>query len=207
MCGEQSPLAALVEGEVPQLAELRLHESTVWHWNRPVFDPASGGHLRIELRTLPAGPSIVDMLANSAWLLGLAAGLQPMLDELLPALPFDLARHNFYTAARDGLAARLVWPLGRSPAPRELSVIELARRGVESTEAEHWLAVMDERMAVGCNGASWQLAALARLETRMSRSAALRALLELYIEHQVSGRSVAEWECPNDYFHSGPQAL
>lgn len=203
-----SPTEELAAGRIPELSELRLHEGTVWHWNRPVFDPADGGHLRIELRTLPAGPSVADMMANAAWLLGLAAGLQPRINELLPALPFELARHNFYRAARDGLDAGLVWPGGRAPAPREVPLLKLAQRlrplvveglerlGVPEAEAGRWLAVMDQRLEAGRNGASWQLEALARLERRMSRASALRALLELYLEHQAGGEPVAAWSLP-----------
>ena len=56
----------------PPLDELRLHQSTVWRWNRAIYDPASGGHLRIEMRALPAGPTVTDMLANAAFLIGLS---------------------------------------------------------------------------------------------------------------------------------------
>jgi hypothetical protein len=54
---------------VPALEELRLHQGTVWRWNRAIYDPAEGGHLRIEMRALPAGPTVIDMLANAAFLL------------------------------------------------------------------------------------------------------------------------------------------
>ena len=73
--GDQDPLAAGELGQAPPLAELRLHQGTVWRWNRPVYDPASGGHLRIEMRALPAGPTVVDMLANAAFLIGLSRWL------------------------------------------------------------------------------------------------------------------------------------
>ena len=59
------------EGGTPGLNELRLHQGTVWRWNRAIYDPASGGHLRIEMRALPAGPTVTDMLANAAFLIGL----------------------------------------------------------------------------------------------------------------------------------------
>ena len=83
----------------PTLAELRLHQGTVWLWNRPVYDNLGGGHLRIEMRALPAGPTAVDMVANAAFLIGLAEGLRPHINELLPGLPFPRAEYNFYRAA------------------------------------------------------------------------------------------------------------
>lgn len=208
VCGNENPLAVIAADGMPVLEELRLHEGTVWHWNRPVFDPAAGGHLRIEMRTLPAGPSVQDMLANTAWLLGLAAGLMPRINEILPAIPFELARHNFYVAAQLGIEAALVWPTGRSPAPRELPVTRLAksvrplveeglaRLGVSGRERENWLHVMDARIEAATNGAHWQLQALHRYQKRCSRDAALQAMLELYIEHQSSKCPVAEWALP-----------
>ncbi|MFU8857582.1 MAG: glutamate--cysteine ligase, partial [Deferrisomatales bacterium] len=63
---DEAPVASASAGRVPELAELRLHTGTVWLWNRPVYDPADGGHLRVELRALPAGPTAVDMVANAA---------------------------------------------------------------------------------------------------------------------------------------------
>ena len=57
--GPESPLDAVARGEVPKLDELRLHNGTIWSWNRPVYDPSAGGHLRIEFRALPAGPTVI----------------------------------------------------------------------------------------------------------------------------------------------------
>ena len=71
VCGPEDPLAVVRAGGVPSLAELRLHQGTIWRWNRAVYDGSGGGHVRIELRALPAGPTVTDMLANAAFLLGL----------------------------------------------------------------------------------------------------------------------------------------
>jgi hypothetical protein len=147
VCGEENPLLALATGRVPSLAELRLHCGTVWSWNRPVYDPTGGGHLRIELRSLPAGPTVVDMAANAAFLLGLVLGLAPEIERLLSCFTFTHARRNFYEAARRGLAATMLWP--RTPGHRAepLSARELVERllpvaaaglrshGVQSDEA------------------------------------------------------------------------
>jgi hypothetical protein len=72
---DQDPREAGNKEQAPPLAELRLHQGTVWRWNRAIYDPASGGHLRIELRALPAGPTVTDMLANAAFLVGLSRWL------------------------------------------------------------------------------------------------------------------------------------
>src|SRR5262249_5113520 len=94
----------------PGLDELRLHQGTVWRWNRAVYDPAAGGHLRIEMRALPAGPTVTDMLANAAFLIGLTLWLAAQDERWTYALPFERAGHGFYRAAQHGLAAELSWP-------------------------------------------------------------------------------------------------
>jgi len=84
--GDHDPFAGGAEAQAPPLAELRLHQGTVWRWNRAIYDPASGGHLRIEMRALPAGPTVTDMLANAAFLVGLSLwpGLVVLLGLLTP---------------------------------------------------------------------------------------------------------------------------
>ena len=95
------------------LDELRLHQGTVWRWNRAIYDPAAGGHLRIEMRALPAGPTMTDMLANAAFLIGLTLWLAGLDQRWTYALPFERADHGFYRAAQYGLDAELSWPTGR----------------------------------------------------------------------------------------------
>ena len=108
---------------VPPLDELRLHQGTVWRWNRAIYDPAAGGHLRIEMRALPAGPTVTDMLANAAFLIGLTLWLAGRDERWTYAVPFERADHGFYRAAQHGLAAELSWPdgwaagCGRFPPP------------------------------------------------------------------------------------------
>jgi hypothetical protein len=161
--------------------------------------------VRIEMRALPAGPTVVDMLANGALLLGLTLGLSRDVDALLPGLPFDSARDNFLRSAREGLDAVLLWPERREPSPRPVPAVELVRRllpvarsglveaGVDSREADSLLSVIEARLAASCTGARWQRKMLARLEEHMPRADAWGALLERYMTHAASGRPVHEW--------------
>ena len=168
LVGSEDP-AAYVRGRgVPALEELRLHHGTVWRWNRAVFDPSAGGHLRIELRALPAGPSVVDMAANAAFLVGLTLGLAPDARRLVTALTFGQARRNFYEAARLGLDAELLWPAHAPPSPRPvraatlvLELLPVAREallasGVDAAEVDTLLDVIAVRVARGRTGARWQ---------------------------------------------------
>ena len=190
----------------PALDELRLHQSTVWLWNRPVYDDAGGGHLRIEMRSMPAGPSAVDMVAGAALMLGLARALRDDMDRLVAALPFNLAEYNFYRAAQHGLDARLVWPglrqQGLSDYPLAEILTELLPRaddglrsmGVSQAERDRYLGVIDARLAAGLNGAGWQRRCLhRRMDEGQGKVSALGLMLESYIEHSAGNLPVAEW--------------
>ena len=206
ICAARSPAQELASGEVPSLSELRLHQSTVWLWNRPIYDDAEGGHLRIEMRALPAGPTAVDMVANSAFLIGLAEGIRPRINELLPGLPFSKAEYNFYRAAQHGLDAKLLWPDARQSGYREQPVTQIidqllpvAREGLDvigisAAESERYLGVIRQRLQRRQTGAVWQRKMLAALKQDMPREAALRELLEIFMGHSEANIPVAEWQ-------------
>jgi hypothetical protein len=202
---DERPLERLGGGQVPALEELRLHQSTVWTWNRVIYDPGYGGHLRIEMRALPAGPTVIDLLANAAFLLGLTLALAPDAAAWTRRLPFQQAHHNFYRAAQLGLGAELAWPLGPGWRVRTLPAAELAglllptaRRGLQQAgvagdEAERLLAVIEARAGSGQTGSDWQRRTLAALQPRLGRDRALAAMLERYLELQAAGRPVHTW--------------
>lgn len=205
---EDNPQAGGSEAAA-ELAELRLHQGTVWLWNRPIYDDADGGHLRIELRALPAGPTAIDMVAGAALMLGLARGLRDRMDELLPALPFSLAEYNFYRAAQHGLAARLVWPSARQHGLRDASVTEILAEmlpvaddglralGVAQAERDRYLGVIDRRLSAGRTGASWQRDTVQRLlAAGVHKNAVQARMLDRYRELSHSNTPVAEW--PSD---------
>lgn len=206
ICADEDALAVATSGSVPRLDELRLHHGTVWSWNRPVYDPTGDGHLRIELRALPAGPSVEDMLANAAFFVGGILALGPDVAELLPGFPFALAERNFYRAAQYGLHAELAWPMSSGAAPASLRAADLllaliprARAGllaagVAKDEVQHYLGVFEARVRSGITGAVWQCKTLEAMEERgISREHALRTMLERYIVGVESGLPVHSW--------------
>jgi gamma-glutamyl:cysteine ligase YbdK (ATP-grasp superfamily) len=204
-CGAEDALAVVRAGGVPRLEELRLHNGTVWRWNRAIYDPGAGGHLRIELRALPSGPTLADMLANAAFLLGLTLALREETAWMLPAFPFEYAHRNFYRAAQRGLDATLLWPTRDAPSPQAVPAAELVARllprahaglvkaGVDDAEAGRLLAVVAARAESGRTGARWQRRALARLERGAARDEALAALVARYRAEAATGRPVHEW--------------
>jgi hypothetical protein len=203
--GDPGPPADGAGWHPPSLAELRLHQSTVWRWNRAVYDPAYGGHLRIEMRALSAGPTVIDMLANAAFLIGLTLWLAAQDQQWTYALPFERADHGFYRAAQHGLSAQLSWPSGHRDQIRTLPAAELvaelvpaARQGlrqadVAAAEADSLLDVIAARASSGQTGAAWQRAALAAAEQGRGREQALAAMLACYLQCADTGRPVHTW--------------
>jgi hypothetical protein len=206
--GLEQPLECLAAGRIPGLDELRLHQSTVWRWNRAIYDPVGGGHLRIEMRALPAGPTVVDMLANAAFLVGLTLAVAPHMGTFVRGIAFRQAQQNFYRAARLGLRSALAWPLGGGGQVRMLPAVELVQRllpmarrgllgaGVAAEEAEVLLGVVQGRAACGQTGAVWQRRVLAAMEPRMGRDRGLAAMLERYLELQATGAPIHTWPVP-----------
>ena len=206
--GDHDPSDGGDQWRAPPLEELRLHQGTVWRWNRAIYDPASGGHLRIEMRALPAGPTVVDMLANAALLVGLSLWLAGQDRPWTYTLSFERAEHSFYRAAQHGLAAELSWPFGDDgrlttlPAaelvPQLLPVARdgLVHAGVAAVEADRLLGVIAARVAAGQTGAVWQRRMLAALEPGLGRECALAAMLERYLECAASDQPVHTWRLP-----------
>jgi len=191
--------------QAPPLDELRLHQGTVWRWNRAIYDPASGGHLRIEMRALPAGPTMMDMLANAAFLIGLSLSLASQDQHWTYTLPFERADHGFHRAAQHGLSARLSWPAGPRDQMRTLPAAKLVaelmpvarqglrQAGVAAAEADGLLDVIAARAASGQTGAAWQRATMAAAERRHDRQRALAVMLDCYLHCADTGLPVHTW--------------
>lgn len=203
--GEGDPVAIARGGGVPALRELRLHHGTVWRWNRAVYDHAGGGHLRIEMRALPAGPTIRDMIANAALAIGLTLALANDADAWVTRITFGQARRNFYEAARYGLDAELLWPAEYAPSPCACSPIELADRvlplaraglvsaGVDRAEADALLEIVRARVGRRRTGATWQRKLYEALSADMPREMAAREMLRRYRELSDCANSIADW--------------
>jgi hypothetical protein len=175
---------------------VRLQNGTIWRWVRPIvgFDPDGTAHVRIEQRVLPAGPSVVDMMANAALYFGAVDMIARELDNAERALPFALARANFYEAARRGLDAEIHWLGGSGKRPIRdvltelvpLAAAGLAAQGADEDLIDHYLDIISCRLGSGRNGAEWQLA-------HFKRHGDLHKLTAAYVENQRTGRPVHEW--------------
>jgi hypothetical protein len=204
---DEDPVAELAAGRIPQLPELRLHNGTVYRWNRPVYDVVEEDgvgrpHVRLENRVLPAGPTVVDMLANSAFYYGMLRSLSEEGQPLWTRMSFAAARTNFLTAAQHGMDARLHWPgLGEVSAPElvlrtllPMAHEGLRRWGVDAVVRDRFLGVIEGRAKTGRNGARWQVSTVRALQDGgMTRQAALAEMLRRYCEHMHANQPVHTW--------------
>jgi hypothetical protein len=204
VCEAEDPLETLERGDVPRLGELRLHNGTIYRWNRPIYDVVRDQpHLRVENRVLPAGPTVVDIMANAAFYYGLLRMLAEDDRPVWSQMSFSAAEENFHTGAREGIDARVYWPgLGEVPAA-ELVVRRLLplahegldRWGVASEDADRLLGIIERRCVLLRNGASWQSQVFHRLyeERAMDREDALREMTRRYREQMHSNQPVHDW--------------
>ncbi len=202
---DEDPVAELAAGRAPRLSELRLHNGTVYRWNRPVYDVVNGRpHLRVENRVLPAGPTVVDMLANSAFYFGMLRTMSQEDRPLWTKMSFAAAQANFLKAARDGINARLYWPGLGEVTTKELVLRQLLpmadeglrRWGVDAAVRDRFLGVIEGRAKTGRNGAAWQVSTVQSLQQRdgMPRPAALAEMLRRYCQHMHANEPVHTWD-------------
>ena len=200
---DEDPVAELAAGRAPRLPELRLHNGTIYRWNRPVYDVVDGRpHLRVENRVLPAGPTVVDMLANAAFYYGALRALSEEDRPLWTQMSFAAAKENFFNAARHGMAARLYWPGMGTVTTDELvlrQLLPLADEGlrrweVSTTVRDRYLGVIEGRAKAGLNGAAWQVQTVTALQDRLTRPRALAEMLRRYTERMHSNEPVHTWE-------------
>jgi len=178
------------------LSHTRLHNGTIWRWNRPLigFGDDDKPHLRIEHRVVAAGPSIVDSIANAALFFGMMQGMHSLKSPPESILPFACAKRNFYKAAKLGLDANIEWfseevemkkLLSESLVP--LAEEGLSELGIDKSDIEFYINIIKERLRTGRNGAAWQRAYVAGRKCTMSN------LYTAYLKHQKSGKPVHEW--------------
>ncbi|BEL10588.1 glutamate-cysteine ligase family protein [Actinoplanes sichuanensis] len=199
----EDPVAVRDSGKIPQLYELRLHNGTVYRWNRPVYDvSAERPHLRVENRVLPSGPTAADVVANAALYFGLVRKLASDDPPIWSSLGFAAAEANFRAGARDGISACLTWPgVGEVPVTTLVREVLLPQAhagldllGVCPTQRDRLLGIIEGRCRTGRNGASWQAAAVRAAEDRgLTRAAALREMTQRYLDHQRTNDPVHMW--------------
>ena len=202
----ENPLSVLARGEIPELMALRMHNGTIWPWNRACYGVTNGvAHLRIENRVLPAGPTIRDEIANAAFFSGLMLSLPNEYGEIASVMSFDDAKANFFAAARHGLNAQFNWIHGKTYAASTLildHLLPLAHQGlqsaeVDSTDIDRYLGVIEERVRSGRTGAQWALKSL-QATSDQPQEVRTRLITKEMLKRQQQGEPVHLWPVLED---------
>lgn len=193
-------LPTLFDEPAENLRHLLLHNGTIWRWNRPLIALHNGTppQLRIEHRSLPSGPTLVDMFANAAFFYGLVHALSFEQSDYQAHLPFATIKDNFYKAAQHGLDAKICWTNGRTVWLKKLitnTLLPLASQGlrelnIADEDRDFYLGIIHQRADSGQNGANWQSTFLKRTGCDMS------LLTQTYLANQVTGLPIHEWTLP-----------
>lgn len=200
---DEDPFQLIEEGRIPELKALCLHNGTIYRWNRPCYGISNcKPHLRIENRVLPAGPTVIDSLANAAFFFGLLSGFAAEYGNPVRMIDFGDVRNNFLSAARLGLGAQFTWLKGRTIPAQELiceELLPLARqgllsRGLQKEELDRYLGVYEERVQSQHTGSEWILRSLAAMRNQGSPSEKMAAITAGTVKRQKQGHPVREWE-------------
>jgi gamma-glutamyl:cysteine ligase YbdK (ATP-grasp superfamily) len=180
---------------------LRLHNGTIWRWNRPLigFNEDGTPHIRIEQRTPSAGPTVIDSVANAAFFYGLCQNLcEELQTQQGPLLAFSQAKDNFYQAARHGLEVNIVWfdeQKQRLSVLLENELLSRAALGLKSlhinqADINQYLDIIRQRVASLQNGSTWQRRFMQKYPSDFV------AMIRCYLDNQRRNRPVGEWEIP-----------
>ncbi len=197
------PFEQIEKNESPALDALRTYSGTVYRWNRACYGIGNGrAHLRIENRVVPAGPTILDEVGNAAFWFGLMAGIKDRYGDITKVMEFDDAHDNFWASAREGLNARFTWVDGKMVDAKHLILDELLpiaregmlERGIDSSDIDHYLGVVQERVEAEMTGSQWLLKSLAGMKNKGTRWERVHALVAGSVARQKTDLPVHEWE-------------
>jgi len=204
---EENSLETIGRKEVPKLKALQVHNGTVYRWNRPCYGISDNGmpHLRIENRVIPAGPTVLDQVANSAFWLGTMIGMANKYKDIREHMSFADAKDNFVKAAQFGIDTQFTWFNDKKMSCCDLIVRELlpiAREGLQSRgiveeDIERYLGVIEARAKAHQNGARWLLQSYTKLEKEVNQDEGLTVITSAMIKNQMSETPVHLWGLPD----------
>jgi CBS domain-containing protein len=198
----QDSMAMVQNGEIPKLSALQTYNGTLYRWNRQCYGITDGKpHLRIENRVLPAGPTIVDEVANAAFWFGLMTRMPKLYPDLTQRLSFADVKANFVSAARSGLDYKSRWVDGRVIPTRDLilgELVPIAIEGLREAQVDEqdinkYMDIISERTETGRNGARWMIDSVEHLHEKGTRAERLCTLTAGTISRQQIGTPVHEW--------------
>ena len=201
---EHDSLEELKAGRIPELKALRMHNGTVYRWNRPCYGVADGvAHLRIENRYIPSGPTILDEMANFAFWVGLMKGMPEEYAKMWEKMDFKRVKANFVQAASNGIETKLHW-MGKVVDTKQLiqdellpiAEVGLRKAGIDDDSIRKYLGLIRQRVG-SRNGAQWMRMAYRELKEGHLKDVSLRRMTALMHRNQSSGKPVGEWDLAN----------
>lgn len=181
-----------------EVRHLRLHNGTIWRWNRPLigFDQDQTPHLRIEHRVCASAPTTIDNIANIAFYYGLVHYYATAEEPPEDVMPFTDAKDNFYRAAQLGLKHKTSW-LSKKTDTLQNIILEklliqaetgLYKLGIDQADSQRYLSVIEQRVTNNKTGSQWQLDFLNAHQDNRTQ------LTLNYLRNQKTGKPVHEWD-------------
>jgi hypothetical protein len=189
-------LPEVLDRPLEDLHHLALHNGTIWRWVRPIIARNKDGsyHLRLELRVVPSGPTLIDTIANLVFYVGLTEGLKT-LGTQLTQVPFKTLESDFYRAAREGLDTTAHWPDGEELPLKQILLeraLPLARDTLQAAGIEdsgYWLDIIEARVTTGATGSKW-------ISAHWKLFGDSAQLVRDYIAQAKTNKPVHQWQDP-----------
>jgi hypothetical protein len=186
-----------------KVRHLRLHNGTIWRWNRPLigFDKNQTPHLRIEHRVCASAPTTIDNIANIAFYYGLVHYYATMEEPPEQSMSFADAKNNFYRAAQVGLKHKTSWFNNNTDTLQKIILDKLLieaetglyKLGINQQDSQRYLSVIEKRVEKNRTGSQWQLNFLNTHQDNRTQ------LTLNYLKNQISGQPVHEWDVETNY--------
>lgn len=192
----------LNQGIKPELKAMNLHNGTLYKWNRMCYGVHKNvAHLRIENRYIPAGPSVVDEIANAMFWVGIMLGMPEDCKSIWKRMEFKDAQGNFIKAARTGMDTYFNW-FNEGVSAKELALetllpmarIGLSKAKVSQKDIDFYLNIIEQRVTKNISGSKWLVRSSRKLQETKSREEANILLTYHLHKNQASGKPVNEWE-------------
>jgi len=201
---KENSIKKIEKGKVPNLRSLQVHNSTVYRWNRPCYGISDNGkpHLRIECRVIPAGPTVVDEIANTCFWIGMMEGLSDSVKDIRKLLSFADVKDNFLKASRYGIDCNFNWFNSKKISACDLILTELLpiakkgleKHGISKKDIKKYLGIIEQRAKKHMNGARWQLRSFTDLKEKVNIDEALTILTASMIKKQATNKPVHTWK-------------
>jgi len=198
---EQDSLEVLDRGEIPVMRALRIHNGTIWKWNRPCYGISNGkAHMRIENRYLPSGPTVLDEVANMAFWVGLMKAMPDDYKSVWKRLDFENTKENFFKAARYGIQTSMIWDKSILSAKSLMLdiLLPLAKEGLHKCEVNpmditRYLDIIEERTKLEKTGSRWMINGFRTLKKELGRDEAMVTLTAAIHKRRITGNPVHLW--------------